>query len=87
MCWAEWLTFKAAQVTIATNESYYKVALTRGGKMPEDVFIVRSGPNLKRLREMPPNPSWKKGRAHLVAYVGVMDNRKVLISCSKQRST
>ena len=39
---------------------------------PDKVFVVRSGPDLSRLKQVPPNPKWKKGRRFLVGYVGVM---------------
>jgi len=39
---------------------------------PERVFVVRSGPNIERLRITPAKASLKKGRAFLVGYVGVM---------------
>ena len=35
ICLAERLTFRTADVSIATNESYREVALTRGGMRPE----------------------------------------------------
>ncbi|MEH2202205.1 glycosyltransferase family 4 protein [Nostoc sp.] len=68
----ERLTFATADVVISTNESYLSVALTRGGKSPEDVFVVRSGPDLSRFQPVPPNPDYRKGRKYLVGYVGVM---------------
>ena len=68
----EKLTFKAARVSIATNHSYRRVALERGGMKPDDVFVVRSGPDLTRTRPVPPEPKWKNGRRFLVGYVGVM---------------
>ena len=46
LCLAERLTFRTADVSIATNESYREVALTRGGMKPERAFIVRSCPDL-----------------------------------------
>ncbi len=70
--WAERLTFATADIAIATNESYREVALTRGHKKPEDVFVVRSGPDLSRFQPAPPNPAYRQGRKYLVAYVGVM---------------
>ncbi|MEQ8970043.1 MAG: glycosyltransferase family 4 protein [Coleofasciculus sp. C1-SOL-03] len=70
--WAERLTFATADIAIATNESYREVALTRGHKKPEDVFVVRSGPDLSRFQPLPPNPAYRQGRKYLVAYVGVM---------------
>lgn len=69
---AERLTFATANVVISTNESYRKIALTRGGKKPEDVFVVRSGPDLSRFQPVPPNPVYRRGRQYLVGYVGVM---------------
>jgi len=68
----ERLTFRAADVVISTNESYRKIAVDRGGKDPEDVFIVRSGPDLTKLVPVPPNHKWRNGRRFMVGYVGVM---------------
>lgn len=70
--WAERLTFATADVVISTNESYRTVALMRGQKKPEEIFVVRSGPDLSRFRPVPPNPIYLKGRKYLVGYVGVM---------------
>jgi glycosyltransferase involved in cell wall biosynthesis len=63
-------------VSIATNESYRKIAIARGGMDPDRVFVVRSGPSLERLRVLPPDASLKKGRKHLVGYVGVMGRQE-----------
>ncbi|MEJ6483646.1 glycosyltransferase family 4 protein [Nostoc punctiforme UO1] len=68
----ERLTFATADVVISTNESYLSVALTRGCKNPEDVFVVRSGPDLSRFQPVSPNPIYRRGRKYLVGYVGVM---------------
>jgi glycosyltransferase involved in cell wall biosynthesis len=69
-------TFRTADVSIATNESYKRIAVTRGGMPPEKVFVVRSGPSLERLRVMPADPSLRKGRSFLVGYVGVMGRQE-----------
>lgn len=68
----EFLTFKTASISIATNESYRDVALTRGGMSPDRVFVVRSGPNLERVRSRPLDPTWRNGRRFSVGYVGVI---------------
>lgn len=69
-------TFRFADVSIATNESYRRVAIERGG-MPEDaVFVVRSGPKLDRMKILPPTESLKSGRRFLVGYVGVMGKQE-----------
>ena len=76
MLWFERLTFKMADVTIATNESYKRIAIERGGMDPDRVFVVRSGPMLDRLKILPPVPALKRGRKYLVGYVGVMGKQE-----------
>jgi glycosyltransferase involved in cell wall biosynthesis len=72
----ERLTFRTADMVISTNESYRKIALTRGGVKEKDVFVVRSGPDLTRMKQVAPNPALKKGRKYLVGYVGVMGKQE-----------
>lgn len=69
-------TFKTADVCIATNESYRRIAIERGGVHPSRVFVVRSGPDLSRLKLLPPTPELKCGRRYLVGYVGVMGRQE-----------
>lgn len=78
MLFFEKMTFKTADVSIATNESYKKIAITRGNMCPEKVVVVRSGPDLTRTRQVPANPEWKNGRPYLVGYVGVMGQQEGL---------
>ncbi|MDZ8031986.1 MAG: glycosyltransferase family 4 protein [Nostoc sp. DedQUE08] len=70
--WAERLTYATADMVISTNESHREVALKRGHKKPEKVFVVRSAPDLSRFRRMPPNPNYRRGRNYLIGYMGVM---------------
>ena len=72
----ERLNFRTANVVISTNNSYREIAMTRGSKAAEDVFVVRSGPNLNRLTITAPNPKWKNERDHMVGYVGVMGDQE-----------
>jgi glycosyltransferase involved in cell wall biosynthesis len=72
----EWMTFRAADVSIATNESYRRIAIERGGMAPERVFVVRSGPSLERMRIVRPDERLKQGRKYLVGYVGVMGRQE-----------
>ena len=76
LVWLERLTFKTADVSIATNGSYRRIAIDRGGMAPDSVFVVRSGPDLKRMEILPPRPELKKTRAHLVGYVGVIGQQE-----------
>ena len=72
MLFFERLTFKTAQVSIATNESYKNIAINRGGMTEDSVFVVRSGPKLERMQKVDPVEVYKNGRKILVGYVGVM---------------
>jgi glycosyltransferase involved in cell wall biosynthesis len=69
-------TFRLADVSIATNHSYRRIAVERGGMDPRRVFVVRSGPSLERLAIVPPQESLKRGRRFLVGYVGVMGRQE-----------
>ena len=72
----EYWTFRTADVSIATNESYRRIAIGRG-RMPSDrVFVVRSGPCLARMKRLPPDERLKCGRRYLVGYVGVMGRQE-----------
>ncbi|MFF2378843.1 glycosyltransferase family 4 protein [Streptomyces sp. NPDC058108] len=72
VCALERRTYRAADVVLATNESYRDVAVRRGHRRPEDVFVVRSAPDTDRFRPVPPEPELKRGRPHLLCYLGVM---------------
>lgn len=72
----ERLTFRLADVSIATNESYRRIAIDRGRMDPAKVFVVRSGPKLDRLRILPPVESLRNGKRYLVGYVGVMGKQE-----------
>jgi glycosyltransferase involved in cell wall biosynthesis len=68
----EKLTYRFSDVVMATNGSYRDLAIARGGHRPEDVFVVRNGPDLQRMRALPPDPALKHGKDFLVGYVGNM---------------
>lgn len=76
MVWLERATFRTADVSIATNESYRRIAIERGRMDPERVFVVRSGPKVDRLTIKPPKNILKSGRNYLVGYVGVMGKQE-----------
>lgn len=68
---AERLTHSCANVVLATNESVRKIAMARGGKSADKVFVVRTAPKIA-TKSVQPDPSLRKGRRYLVGYVGVM---------------
>lgn len=72
VCALERMTYRAADVVLATNESYRDVAVGRGGQRPQDVFVVRSAPQTDRFQPVPPEPELKRGKPHLLCYLGVM---------------
>jgi glycosyltransferase involved in cell wall biosynthesis len=68
----ERMTFRSADVVITTNESHKRIAEERGGLAPENVFVVRSGPDLGRFQVYEPDPRWRKGKRFLLVYLGEM---------------
>jgi glycosyltransferase involved in cell wall biosynthesis len=70
--WLEMLTYRFSDVVMATNASYRDLAVTRGGIDPEDVFIVRNGPDLETFKAIPSNAALKHGKPYLIGYVGTM---------------
>jgi glycosyltransferase involved in cell wall biosynthesis len=68
----ERLTYAASDLVIATNESYKETAIRRGWLAPDDVVVVRSGPETGRFVGMAPDPALKQGKPWMVAYLGVM---------------
>jgi glycosyltransferase involved in cell wall biosynthesis len=78
LCRLERWTFATADVSIATNESYRRIAIERGRMAPSKVFVVRSGADLSRVRLLPPRAELRRGKAHLVGYVGVIGKQEGL---------
>ncbi len=72
----EWMTFKSAQVSIATNESFREIAIRRGKMKPEDVFVVRSAPRIEKFEIRLADHEVKKGAKTLLGYVGVIGQQE-----------
>ncbi len=72
VCRLERATYRAADVVIATNESYRDAAVGRGEMDPDKVFVVRSAPAVERFEPVPAEPALKRGKPHLLCYLGVM---------------
>ena len=68
-------TFRVADYAITTSESFRGLAIERGGMRADRVFVVRTGPDLNRVHNYPPDERWKAGRRFMVAYVGVIGNQ------------
>ncbi len=65
-------TFRTADHVISTNESFRHIALTRGGKRPDDVTVVRNGPDLERMGRRAARPELKEGKRFLCCWLGAM---------------
>jgi glycosyltransferase involved in cell wall biosynthesis len=72
LLWLERLTFRTADASIATNESFRRIAVARGGMSAERVWVVKSYPDLGRFHRVAADPALKRGRQHLLGYVGIM---------------
>lgn len=65
-------THRTADHVTSTNDSYRAIAIERSGKSPDDVTVVRTGPDPDKLLRGEPDDSLRRGRRLLVAYIGVM---------------
>jgi glycosyltransferase involved in cell wall biosynthesis len=71
----ERLTFGLADVSLATNESFKRIAVARDGMDPGRIFVVRNAPVRGRLIAGPARNELRRGRRHLVAYLGMMNKQ------------
>jgi glycosyltransferase involved in cell wall biosynthesis len=66
-------SLKLADITIATNESYRRIQIERGKVKPENVFIVRNGPNLRRVIHRPPSERLRNMNKCILCYIGALN--------------
>ena len=66
----EGMSYRMADAVVVPNQQYRDIALSRGGKDPDSVFVVRNGP---RRHALAPRPGVAVER--LVGYVGVMGDQ------------
>ena len=70
--WAERSTYRLADVVIVPNDSYRALAMTRGGKAAQDVFVVRSAPRAQEFSCVSDSGFDRRGHRFLVGYLGVI---------------
>lgn len=75
LSWLERRAYRHATTVIATNESYKRVAIERGGKRPEAVFVVRNGPDLAKFKPLAAATGFKNSGQVLVGYLGNMNKQ------------
>ena len=73
----ERLNFACADVSIATNESFRRIAETRGGMASEDVFVVRSAPKVDVFLPGPGDPAFRKAET-VLGWIGVIGQQEGL---------
>ena len=69
----EWCSVRLANVLIVTNGSYREIDIARHGAVPERVFIVRNGPDLRRVRLVDPDERLRGTGKTILGYVGAMN--------------
>jgi glycosyltransferase involved in cell wall biosynthesis len=80
-------TYRTSDVVICTNNSYRDLAVKRGGLRPENVFVVRNGPDLQTFRPVPPDLALKYGKKYLVGYIGnmsIQEGLDILLDVAQQ---
>jgi glycosyltransferase involved in cell wall biosynthesis len=71
----EFCSFRSAKVCIATNESFKEIAVARGKKSPEDVFVVRNCADLNHASSRQSLPETTADQPLFVLYVGFMGSQ------------
>lgn len=66
-------SLRMADVTIATNDSYRAIQIERGKVKPEKVFVVRNGPNLRRVAYRTPSPRLHNMNKYILGYIGALN--------------
>ncbi len=72
MLFLEMCSYKFASLVVVTNESQKTFAIERGHRRPDQVFVVRNGPNANQSKLAVPDCDLKAGRTFLLGYVGIM---------------
>ena len=70
---AEKCSLKLADITIATNESYKRVHIQRGGRRPERCFVVRNGPGPDRMELVSPSERLRQMGKSIFCYIGCLN--------------
>ncbi len=72
---AEKCSFMTSNVCLATNESFKEIAIDRGGKSPDRVFVLRNCPDLAEMTPVPARREEAQRNRLQVVYVGFMSRQ------------
>ena len=75
LLWLERCSYRAADLVIVTNESFRRLATTRGRCPAEKIAVVRNNPDLSRFACGSARPELKQGAAFLAVYAGIMGTK------------
>ena len=66
------LSYKCADAVISTNETYKEEAKNIYPQNRDKIYIVRNGPDTRKIFAKKENLTLKKGRSYLFGFIGVM---------------
>lgn len=66
----EKLCLRSANMVIATNESYKRIDRERSAVKPENIYVVRNGPDMERLKLTSPDEKLREMNKTILGYVG-----------------
>ena len=73
LLWAEKFSLKLADITIATNESYKRIHIQRGGRRPDRCLVVRNGPGPDRMKIVEPSERLRQMGKSILCYIGCLN--------------
>jgi glycosyltransferase involved in cell wall biosynthesis len=71
----ERMSIGSADMVITTSEALKKIAVERAGQPPSNVHLVRSGPDLAKMKRVSPDPALRQGAAKVAVYIGIMGSQ------------
>jgi glycosyltransferase involved in cell wall biosynthesis len=74
----ERMAFRFSDVAITVSDPCAEIARTRGRMRPERVFLVGNGPDRTRIFPVAERPELRRGRRHLVLWLGAMSSQEGL---------
>jgi glycosyltransferase involved in cell wall biosynthesis len=75
---AERHALRRADAVTTVSRACAELALRRGGADPARLFLVGNGPDPDRIHPVAPAPELRRGRRHLVLWLGVMSGQEGL---------
>jgi glycosyltransferase involved in cell wall biosynthesis len=75
---AERYALRRADAVMTVSQPCAELALGRGGADPDRLFLVGNGPDPERIHPVAPAPQLRRGRRHLVLWLGVMSGQEGL---------